>query len=169
MSTARRALSLIAAASLFFSCSPQSNTAKDEGAVRELAAQYARAWNAHDMTALGNLLTEDADWVGIQGLHWVGRERIVREQAIRHLDALKDSRWSARAVQVHFVRPGVALVILNWTLTGMREPGGALRTRVGVMSWVVVQDGGWKIRSAQETVIGALTTLDAPHDSATGR
>jgi hypothetical protein len=38
-----------------------TNSVTDEHAIQEIAASFASAWNRHDMRALSDLCTEDAD------------------------------------------------------------------------------------------------------------
>jgi hypothetical protein len=52
----------------------------DESAVRNVLAEYAVAWNRHDMAAFGRLFTENCDYVNVAGVHWKGVQEIVQRQ-----------------------------------------------------------------------------------------
>ena len=115
----------------------------DESLIREVVRRWEAAWNAHDMAAMARLVTEDADFVNVWGLHWRGRAEIEREHAERHRGQFKDSVWTTRQVQVQFLRPDVALVHVGWALQPPRE---------GILSWVMLKEQGqWLIRAAQNT------------------
>ena len=128
----------------------------DEQAIERLAAQFERAWNAHDMTLLGDMVTDDVDFVNVVGFHWKGRTQVVDEHAAIHRDRFKNSVWANERVTVQFVRPDVALARVEWNTRGdLTGPAGALKPgppRRGLFLWVVVNDGGtWRIRAVQNT------------------
>jgi uncharacterized protein (TIGR02246 family) len=63
--------------------------AKDDMAdVESLASRWQTAWNQHDMHALGELFTDDADFVNVFGARWKGSQEI--EQA-HHDDTRRGS------------------------------------------------------------------------------
>ena len=129
--------------------------ATDEAAIRDLATRWEQAWNQHDMKRLFSLVTEDADFVNVGARHWKGRQQIEAEHTAR-LGQFNESVWSTKAVAVQFLKPDVALVHVDWTLKGDKDPDGTARPpRGGVFTWVVVkQSSGWLIRSAQNTNLG---------------
>jgi SnoaL-like domain len=51
-------------------------SASDEDAIRTAVEEYGAAWNRHDMAALAELFTDDADWVNIVGMHWPGKAAV---------------------------------------------------------------------------------------------
>jgi uncharacterized protein (TIGR02246 family) len=125
----------------------------DEAAVRRLAAQFEAAWNAHDMEQLGRIVTDDVDFVNVAGLHWKGREEVVREHAARHRVRFKDSVWTTERVAVQFLRPDVALVHIDWLTRGDLDFDlKPWPPRKGLFLWVVVRTGdGWQSRAVQNT------------------
>ena len=64
------------------------------------------------------------------------------------------------------LRPDLATVHSTWTLSGQEEPDGSVgRPRRGILLFVAAQeDGGWLIRTAQNTDIvpEALTVAAGP-------
>jgi uncharacterized protein (TIGR02246 family) len=131
---------------------------QDEAAIRGLAKRWEEAWNSHDMVAMATLLTDDADFVNVGGIHWKGREQIEREHAKRHQMQFKESVWTTREVQVQFLRPDLALVHIAWGMHGDRDPDGTPRKpRQGVFTWVMLKDrDGWRIRAAHNTNVSIL-------------
>jgi uncharacterized protein (TIGR02246 family) len=125
----------------------------DDRAIRGLVQAWEEDWNTHDMGAMGTLITEDADFVNVAGLHWKGRPQIVREHAERHRTNLKLSHWITRNVTIQQLSPEVALVHIDWGMTGDTDFDGTPREpRDGIFSWLVLkQNNRWLIRAVQNT------------------
>jgi uncharacterized protein (TIGR02246 family) len=116
---------------------------EDEALIRQVAQRWEQAWNAHDMTAMAPLVSEDADFVNVWGIHWQGRARIEQEHAERHRAQFRDSTWITRELRVQFLKPDVALVHLAWTLQPLRE---------GLFTWIMLKERDkWLIRAAHNT------------------
>src|SRR5690349_16311521 len=128
----------------------------DEHAIQRLASQFERAWNTHDMTLLGSMVTDDVDFVNVIGLQWKGRQQVVDAHAALHRDRFKNSVWANERVTVQFVRADVALARVEWNTRGdlqgdanNLQPGPPRR---GIFLWVVLnQAGSWRIRAVQNT------------------
>ena len=135
---------------------PATAQRSDEQAVQRLASQFERAWNAHDMTLLGDIVTDDVDFVNVIGLQWKGRQQVVNAHAALHRDRFKTSVWANERVTVQFLRPDVALARVEWNTRGdlqgaadNLQPGPPRR---GIFLWVVVNEAGsWRIRAVQNT------------------
>jgi uncharacterized protein (TIGR02246 family) len=120
---------------------------EDEQMIQQVIDGWRDAWNRHDMSRMAALVSEDADFVNVWGMHWRGRAQIEREHAERHRTQFKDSVWTTRDVKLQFLRPDVALVHLLWQMPPARE---------GLFTWVMVKEhGGWRIRAAHNTNVGA--------------
>ena len=116
---------------------------EDEELIRQAARRWEEAWNAHDMAAMATLVSEEADFVNVWGLHWQGRARIEKEHADRHRGQFKDTTWTTRELRVQFLKPDVALVHLAWAMQPPRE---------GLFTWVMLKERGqWQIRAAHNT------------------
>ena len=139
-----------------FSFAAQSSA--DDRAIRDIVVAWERSWNAHDMDAMGTLITEDADFVNVAGLHWKGRAQIVKEHADRHRTNLKLSRWVTRSVAIQEVSPELALVHTQWGMTGDTDFDGTPReSRNGIFSWLVVKSNShWLIRAVQNTNVAPV-------------
>lgn len=134
-----------------------------ERQIRSIAANWERAWNTHNMKALGALVTIDADFVNVGGKHWKGREDIEAEHT-RRLSQFEASTWTTKQVTVQLLKLDLALVHVNWGIAGDKDPDGAARQpREGIFTWIVVQGGdGWRIRAAQNTNISNLQPAEHP-------
>jgi uncharacterized protein (TIGR02246 family) len=126
---------------------------KDEDQIRQVIQRWGEAWNDHDMTAMATLVSDDADFVNVWGMHWRGRAQIEREHAERHRAQFKESVWTTREARVQFLRPDVALVHLTWSMAGGRDPDGTPRPpREGLFTWIMLKEPGkWRIRAAHNT------------------
>jgi uncharacterized protein (TIGR02246 family) len=124
-----------------------------ERAIREVVAHWDSAWNQHDMQAMATLLTEDADFVNVAGLHWKGRRQIESEHAQRHRTNLKNSISVTRDVHIQLLSTRYALVHVDWGISGDTDFDGTPRKpREGVFTWLMEkQNGSWLIRAAQNT------------------
>ena len=125
---------------------------KDD-AIIGLANRFRLDWNTHDVTAMAELFTADADFVNVAGMRLKGRQQIRDEHVKSHKMQFKDSVLTFQSVDVRFLKPDVALVHIDWRIEGDRDSDGTSRApRNGVMSWVVVrQRDEWRIASSHNT------------------
>jgi uncharacterized protein (TIGR02246 family) len=129
---------------------------KLQAAAEVLAEQFRLDWNSHDMNAMGQLLTADADFVNVIGMHMKGRPAIVARHKEVHQTQFKNSVWVTHSVEAQLLAPGFGLVHVNWGISGdLNADGSARKPRDGVFSWLLVKqaDGTWLIRSVQNTNI----------------
>ena len=151
-----RALAAIACVLLATAAPAVAQPRSDEQAIQRLAADFERAWNNHDMTLLGDMVTDDVDFVNVIGLQWKDRQQVVDAHAALHRDRFKSSVWANERVSVQFVRADVALARVEWNTRGDLQGDAAnLKPgppRRGVFLWVVVNEAGsWRIRAVQNT------------------
>lgn len=121
---------------------------------QRLAAEFGRAWNSHDMTILDGLVTDDVDWINVDGGHGAGRTAIVAGHARVHAaPKFRDSVMTIQRSDVALVRPDVAVVHVWWGLRGDRDNDGTARPpREGVFTWLTMNDGkGWRIRASHNS------------------
>ncbi len=131
----------------------------DEIAVRNVLAEYAVAWNRHDMAAFGRLFTENCDYVNIAGVHWKGVQEIVQRQAELFQNRLKTAVRTLTGAEVRFSTPDVALVHATWDVTGWSRPTGeAVPVLKEITTMVMVKTNGkWLITAFQNTESGGST------------
>jgi uncharacterized protein (TIGR02246 family) len=102
-----------------------------------------------------HLFAEDADFVNVVGMRWVGRPAIREAHAATHATTFKESRLTIEQTDVRLLAPGVAVARSRWTLVGHTasdgQPGAP---RTGFLTNVLVQrDGRWEIAVSQNTDI----------------
>jgi uncharacterized protein (TIGR02246 family) len=139
--------------------SPQPDHPTDTKAIRDVEAHWQDAWNRHDISGLADLFTDDADFITVIG-RWCKGKKDFHDYHVRlHQVMFKDSVWKTTDTQIRFLRPDVAIVHVNWTITGDRNADGTPRpaSRSGIFTQVMVKQGGhWLITASQNTNIEAV-------------
>jgi uncharacterized protein (TIGR02246 family) len=150
-------LKVVCVLGAFSWCLAYGETPDEAAKIRVIATSWERAWNTHDMKALGALFTSDADFVNVGGKHWKGRKEIEAEHTLR-LGQFGQSTWTTKAVTIQSLKDDVALVHVSWGIEGDKDPDGTQRKpREGLFTWVVIKQGGeWQIRAAQNTNLSNL-------------
>jgi len=111
--------------------------------IAALVDAWARAWNAHDMQAAAGLVAADVDFVTVAGLWLRGRDEFLRHHHRIHRLHMRETTWTSRGYEARWLRDDLALVHLEWTLTGERDPDGTSRPeRSGVFTWLVASSPG---------------------------
>lgn len=136
--------------------------ASDEEEIRSVAASFERAWNQHDIKALSSLVAEDADFVNVGGTWLKSRKEFDEAHTRIHQLQMKESVLANKSTHIRFVRPDIAVVHLEWSLKGDKDPDGKPRPpRDGIFTWIVEKrNGKWSIIVAHNTNL---------RDPATGR
>jgi uncharacterized protein (TIGR02246 family) len=119
------------------------------------------SWNAKDAHAFASQFIEDTTFVNVNGTLWTGNKEI--EQRIANNMAFKSSHAEIKPDSLRLIRPDIALMHVNWTITGdPRSP----QPRFYLMTMVVgKRDGRWYIVAAQNgsafdhSVLVATTSL----------
>jgi uncharacterized protein (TIGR02246 family) len=155
-----KAIAMISLALLIFmspaSSYPRPNQAADEKAIQEIETRWQNAWNQHDISALAALFTEDADFITVIGKWCKGKKDFYDYHVRLHQAMFKDSVWKTTGTQIRFLSPEVAIVHVNWTITGDRNADGTPRpnSRDGIFTQTMVKrDGQWLITASQNTNI----------------
>lgn len=149
---------LLLAALLLLPWLAHAQEATPDAANRALASEFEAVWSAHDMIPLGELVTGEVDWVNVDGYRGQGRKAIIDGHARVHAGKFKDSVLTVQAVDVAVVRPGVAVVHVQWGLQGDRNDDGTPRPpREGLFTWLTVEEGGkWRIRASHNSNKGVV-------------
>lgn len=118
-----------------------------ERAVRDVIGRLVDAWNRHDAAAFADTFALDADFTNVFGMRARGRAAIADFHAPIFETMFKQSRLSATAVEVRFLRPDIAAVDVHWEMSGARDPKGReWPLRRGLMNLIVTSEQGcWLI------------------------
>ena len=130
-------------------------TDQDSDALQHLGRSWTDAWNRHDMSALGALVTEDVEWSTAAGNRLKGRKAFEEDHARRHAMELKEAAVTTTITPVRFLRPDLAVVHVVNRHTGIKRADAAstLSGR-GILTWIVSkQDGQWRIAASHATFV----------------
>jgi uncharacterized protein (TIGR02246 family) len=127
------------------------DTRAAEAAIAAVLQARRMAWNAGDMEAYRQLLTEDADVVSATGRKSAGRDALIALSAEqKQQPSYRDATITATKIRtIRLLTSDVALVDATYRMTGVRIPAdSAARPVAGAMLFVLVkQDAGWRIAS----------------------
>jgi uncharacterized protein (TIGR02246 family) len=140
----------------------------DEIAVRTLVMGFPAAWDHHDMKALGDIFTEDADLINVVGMHWRGRTNIVKALTAFHRAMFAKEQIHFGDISIRFITPDVAVAVATQTSSGEITWRDGRKQQVDPIdsqldTFVVVKrDGTWKIAHNQNTIVNQKAQPDNP-------
>ena len=132
----------------------------DEVGIRAAVMAFQEAWNNHDMKAMGDVFTEDADLINVVGTRWQGRANIVKALGVFHRQMFKNEQIHLGQITIRSITPNVAVAVAVQTGSGeMVLPDGlGPRKPLGEQldTFVVVNhEGVWKVAHGQNTTVNA--------------
>lgn len=122
--------------------------AADEAAIRKLLDNREIAWEKQDVAGLIAPFAEDSDYIDSSGAIITGRKAIESQYKKNFASAhYKNSRSTQKITKVRMVRPDVAIVDAEWTLSGLQSNEDTpLPDRKGSTLLVIVKESeDWKI------------------------
>lgn len=139
-------------------------TSGDTAAIEALIHGFEEAWNRHDMgAAFAKLFSEDAHWVNVVGMHWSGRDEVVRAHAAYHATVFKTVEVHLRSFKIRPVGARTAIAVgIARTDAFVRPDGPPEPAHDGRISLFVMDRGaGWLIVHGHNTWIDYVA---APFD-----
>jgi uncharacterized protein (TIGR02246 family) len=146
---------------LFLSLMRCIQAAEDTG-IQSLLGQFLESWNRHDAHEFSLVFSTDADLTDWRGEHVHGRAAVEAKMRPSFAGPIfKDSTYSGRIRMVRYLRPDIAIVDVDWDMTGARSADGSPRpTRKGLLDWVCVkQEGRWRIVAFHNTDFTAASVI----------
>ena len=139
----------------------------DDQGIRKTVLGIEESWNTHDMKAFARLLREDAEWINVVGMHWHGRDAVVKAHAIFHELMFKDCRIKTDAVEIRELDGGHAIAVVTTTQDSYTTPNGHVMPKGQTkQSYVLAKEPeGWKIVHAQNVRIDAEAVKNDPVNS----
>ena len=130
--------------------------ANDETAIRQIETRFNDAWNGHDADGMVESLTDDGQFVTVNGVWMTSRAEFLGLMRRLH-GAGGPFRTSSRQtleMQVRILSPDVAMVHSRFRVSGDVEEDGKAVAREGVGIRVVRKlDGRWRTVAVQNTDI----------------
>ena len=134
-----------------------SVSATDEAAVRAIIDRQTDAWNKHDMDAFVADATPDLDWINVVGMHWMGRETVLKAHAVLHKGMFANSRMlTPEITMMREIAPNVIVETHINRIEGVGAlPSGAPYPANGnLITLVFVKtQAGWRLAHAHNTTI----------------
>ena len=129
--------------------------AAEDDRPQALVDRFVRAWNAHDPTAMGDLFSEEADFVNAEGVWSQGRPWIRAQLERFHTTRFKGTTLVETNTRLRMVKDNVAVMHFQWEMSGAVDAYGKPVPKLhGIMQIVAVQEvKGWRILSAQDTQV----------------
>jgi uncharacterized protein (TIGR02246 family) len=126
----------------------------DSAAIKQFVAAWSDAWNRHDAHAAAMAFADDNDFVNTTGVPTHGRKDLEDHYNVIFTTFLKDAHRSDTVRSIRFLTPGIAVVDVDWQMTGARTPDGKDNpNRKGLLTWVITKqrDGQWMITIYHES------------------
>ncbi len=125
---------------------------QDEALIRANVEQMVKGWNMKSGAEFAKPFAEDSDYVVINGMHLKGRADNAKSHQYIFDTIYKDSSLVAAVKQIRFLRPDVAVVHGESSLTF--KSNGEEKKGSGIVTLVMIKNNGkWKIATFQNTSI----------------
>ena len=98
----------------------------DEPAIEQLICELVDAWERGDAEAYGARYRADGTFTNVDGDFYVGRDEFVRRHAEIFAGYLAGTTITLATRQLRFVGPDVAVVDVDVSLLGVKEPAAGV-------------------------------------------
>jgi len=120
----------------------------------DIAQEFQKAWNSHEMTALAALFCEDATFVNRFGHYVRGVQEIVALHAPIHETIYSDSTMENEVIATIALGDGAAVVHCWSRLTvGTAHPAGPHAVDTVILAVLRLQPHGWLIQSLENVTL----------------
>jgi uncharacterized protein (TIGR02246 family) len=141
---------------------------EDEGQIHALVQSEVDAWNRGDAEAFGAHYAEDGSFTNVIGQQLYGRKAFVAQHAMIFSTIYKGSHSTLVVSKIKFLRPDVAVVDIDGTVTGATRlpPGlkagedGALHVKLQEV--MTKEKGSWWIASFHNVAVYPLPADGPP-------
>ena len=130
----------------------------DETAIRASVIGFQEAWDHHDMKAMADVFTEDANLINVLGTRWQGRADIVKALGVYHRVMFQNEEIHFGEITIRMITPDAAVAVAVQTGSGemVLPDGHKEKTPSGSQldTFVVVKRAGvWKVTHIQNTTV----------------
>jgi uncharacterized protein (TIGR02246 family) len=120
----------------------------------DIAGDFQRAWNRHDMAALASLFCEDATFVNRFGHYVRGVQEIVSLHAPIHETIYSDSTMENDVIATIALGDDAAVVHCWSRLTvGIAHPAGPHAVDTVILAVLRLQSDGWLIQALENVTL----------------
>ncbi len=127
----------------------------DKVAIDAIIERMSETWNHQAGNGFADSYAQNASFVNIFGMAFFGKEEIEKRHVAVLDSFLKGSKFQVDALSLREVQPGIAIVLMDWTVTHVpTEDNFHLgSTLQGVYTHVFVNHNGkWEITASQNTL-----------------
>lgn len=111
-------------------------------------AQFAKAWDAHDIEAMADCWIDDGNAIDLWGKLAIGRPGVIELLGGEHEGPMRDSRYRVLAVNVRELSPESVVAECEAVIDNARAPNGKLYQLKHRLDAVLVKrDGAWRFMS----------------------
>ena len=160
---------VLAIAFLSFSVAgPAQTPGAEEATIRSIVQDEADAWNRGDANSFAAHYAENGDFTNIVGQQLYGRQAFIAQHARIFSTIYKGSHNVLSVSKITFLRPDVALVDIDGTLTGaLRMPAGMKPNddgsiHVKLLEVMTKEQGTWSIAAFHNVVVTPLPPAAPP-------
>lgn len=138
------------------------NPSADEAQIRSIVQSEGDAWNRGDAEAFAAHYAENGDFTNVIGQQLYGRKAFVAQHAMIFSTIYKGSHNVFSVSKITFLRPDVALVDIDGTLSGAtRMPPGLKANddgtiRVKLLEVMTRENGTWWIAAFHNVAVSPL-------------
>lgn len=120
----------------------------------EIAEEFQKAWNSHEMAALASLFCEDATFVNRFGHYVRGVQEIVSLHAPIHETIYSDSTMENEVISTIPLGDDAAVVHCWSRLTvGKAHPAGPHSVDTVILAVLRLQSHGWRIQALENVTL----------------
>lgn len=147
-------------AALFFPLAAAGqDTSTDEAQIRAVVQDEGDAWNRGDAKGFGAHYAQNGSLTNVLGQQLYGREAFVAQHAKIFSTVYKGSRNSLSVAKITFLRPDVALVEIDGSLSGIHQLPLGLETgedgalHVKLLEVMTKEAGSWWIAAFHNVAV----------------
>ena len=133
---------------------------KDEAGVKAAFDRFSQAWAAGDAKARAMGFTEDATLINPFGMAANGRAEIEKLFEGENQTIARGTKHTFSNFKINLVRPGLALVDADGTISGLKTPTGAavpdMKLHVYAVAQLDAKNGDWSLLAARPTIFATL-------------
>jgi uncharacterized protein (TIGR02246 family) len=135
---------------LLCAATPAPPAVSNDTQIRQMADDFAAAWNKHDPTAMAYFWSADGDLINPWGRKAKGLTEIQRLFQDEHNGPMKVSTYATTAMSIRMLAPALALVDYDAEIANVSLPDGSTTTfKPHVVFIVRKTNGKWRIVSAR--------------------
>lgn len=120
----------------------------------DIATEFSRVWNSHEMAALASLFCEDATFVNRFGHYVRGVQEIIALHVPIHRTIYSDSTMENEVIDTTALG-GTAAIVHCWSrlTTGPAHPAGPHAVDTVILAVLKLRSDGWFIQALENVTL----------------